>query len=206
MQALQAVSPENYSGKHWKHPGNYSYAADLHYVPVVAGVFGLTTTASATAPPLRAVAMEPSRFENQRITLTGQFRGRNLFGELPDAPARSRYDFVLRNAEGAIWVTGIRPKGKGFDLNVDARVDTSQWLSVTGVLKRDRGLVVLEARALATAQAPARPAVAELAPKAPAATARKALEAPAKSHKFIDCPRKPRLARPWRTRDRKSVV
>lgn len=37
MQALQAVSPEDYAGKYWKHPGNYSYAADLHFVPVVAG-------------------------------------------------------------------------------------------------------------------------------------------------------------------------
>jgi hypothetical protein len=52
-------------------------------------------------------------------------------------------------------VTGLRPKGKGFDLNVDARVDTSQWLQVSGVVRRDRGLVLVEAKTITTAQAPA---------------------------------------------------
>jgi hypothetical protein len=80
---------------------------------------------------------------------------------LPAAPAKDKYDFVLRNSEGAVWVTGLRPKGKNFDLNVDARVDTSQWLQVNGTVKRDRGLVLLEAKTMASAQAPAaRPVVA----------------------------------------------
>ena len=41
----------------------------------------------------------------QRVTITGQYSGRNLTGDLPDAPARSRYDFVLRSADAAIWVS-----------------------------------------------------------------------------------------------------
>jgi hypothetical protein len=83
--------------------------------------------------------------------LTGQFGGRNLFGDVPASPAKDKYDFVLRNTEGAVWVTGLRPKGKGFDLNVDARVDTSHWLQVSGVIKRDRALVVLEAKTISAA-------------------------------------------------------
>ena len=66
---------------------------------------------SVTTPPLRAVAMEPTRFENQTITIVGQFRGRNLFGDLPEAPAQHRYQFVLRSGDAALWVMGVPPKG-----------------------------------------------------------------------------------------------
>jgi hypothetical protein len=51
-------------------------------------------------------------------------------------------------------VTGLRPRGKGFDLNVDARVDTSNWVEVTGVVKQERGLVTLEATKIAAARPP----------------------------------------------------
>jgi hypothetical protein len=60
----------------------------------------------------------------------------------------------LRGTEGAIWVTGLRPRGRGFDLDVDRRVDTDQWLDVTGTVVRDRGLVRIEAAQLAAAKAP----------------------------------------------------
>jgi hypothetical protein len=108
----------------------------------------------ATTPVTRAVTLEPWKFSGRSITLTGSFRGRNLFGDLPDSPGKSRYDFVLRGTEGAIWVTGLRPRGKGFDLDVDRRVDTGRWLEVTGVLVHERGLVRLEATRLALGQAP----------------------------------------------------
>jgi hypothetical protein len=99
----------------------------------------------ATTPSLRALALEPWKFQGQSVTLLGQFRGRNLFGDLPDAPKKSRYDFVLKVADAAVWVTGLRPRGRGFDLNVDARVDTSAWVHVTGAVKHERGLVSIEA-------------------------------------------------------------
>ena len=66
-----------------------------------------------TAPPLRAVAMEPARFEGQNITIVGQFRGRNLFGDLPEAPAQNRYQFVLRSSDAALWVMGVQPQRQG---------------------------------------------------------------------------------------------
>lgn len=37
MQAIKAVTVENFGGKFWKHPGNYLYAREVHLVPVVAG-------------------------------------------------------------------------------------------------------------------------------------------------------------------------
>ena len=131
-------------------------------------VLNITSVAKAepeSTPTIRSVALEPWKYDGQSISLTGQFGGRNLFGDVPAAPARDKYDFVLRTTEGAVWVTGMRPKGKGFDLNVDARVDTSRWLQVSGVVKNDRGLVMIEAKTMATANAPAaRPVVVEAPP------------------------------------------
>jgi hypothetical protein len=75
----------------------------------------------------------------------GNFRGRNLYGDLAGAPGVGPYDFVLRGSEGAIWVTGLRPRGRGFDLDVNRRVDTNRWLEVTGRVVREDGLVRLEA-------------------------------------------------------------
>jgi hypothetical protein len=122
-----------------------------------------------TTPSIRALALEPWKFVGQRVTLVGNFRGRNLFGDLPDSPAVGRYDFVLRGAEGSVWITGLRPRGKGFDLDVDRRVDTNRWLTVTGIVSHERGLVRIAAATLEAAVAPDdRPAVAETpAEKAP---------------------------------------
>ena len=140
--------------EHWPMPGE-------ELVISVTSVAKVTTDSAAT---IRSIALEPWKYEGQTVTVTGQFGGRNLFGDVPASPAKDKYDFVLRNTEGAVWVTGLRPKGKGFDLNVDARVDTSHWLQVSGVIKRDRALVVLEAKTITAAEAPAARPVAEEAP------------------------------------------
>ena len=55
-------------------------------------------------PSIRAIVLHPSRYLDQKVTVTGQFGGTNLLGDLPDAPGKSRYDFVLRSADAAIWV------------------------------------------------------------------------------------------------------
>ena len=117
----------------------------------------VTAVAEATAPPVvsvRALALEPWRYAGQKVTVTGNFRGRNLFGDLPGTPGKSRYDFVIRGAEGAAWVTGLEPKGRGFELDVDRRVDTDQWLDVTGVVVYERGLVRIDASEVIAAKAP----------------------------------------------------
>lgn len=109
----------------------------------------ITSAVSPTQPPttpsIRSIVLTPSRFVDQKVTVTGQFAGRNLFGDLPDAPGRSRYDFVLRSTDAAIWVTGVQPKGKGFNLSLDARLDTGRWLEVTGTVRESRGLQWVEA-------------------------------------------------------------
>jgi hypothetical protein len=153
--------------------GRYDNKPDPEHWPMPGEELVLSVTSVAKAAPdgaatVRSIALEPWKYEGQMVTVTGQFGGRNLFGDVPASPAKDKYDFVLRNPEGAVWVTGLRPKGKGFDLNVDARVDTSHWLQVSGVIKRDRALVVLEAKTITAAEPPAaRAAVVDDAPAPP---------------------------------------
>jgi hypothetical protein len=135
---------------------------------LVLNITGVGTAQLATTASVRGLALQPWRFEGQKVTVVGQFRGRNLFGDLPSAPAKSRYDFVLRSADAAIWVTDLRPRGRGFDLSVDARVDTGRWLQVTGVVAQDRGLVTITGTTVAAATAPeAEPVEEEAAPPPP---------------------------------------
>jgi hypothetical protein len=117
----------------------------------------IVATAVAPAPPaisasIRAIVLNPSRYIDQKVAITGQFSGRNLLGDLPDAPARSRYDFVLRSADAAIWVANMRPKlrdpsGKEVELALDSRLDSSRWLNVRGTVQQGRGLQWIDAEA-----------------------------------------------------------
>jgi hypothetical protein len=130
--------------------------------PKAGEVTAIIATAVTSAPPppapsIRAIVLNPSRYLDQKVTITGQYSGRNLLGDLPDAPAKSRYDFVLRSADAAIWVINMRPKGKDFDLALDARIDTNRWLTLRGTVQEGRGLQWLDAEAgtLALARPPA---------------------------------------------------
>lgn len=110
---------------------------------------------AASAPTVRAIALAPEQFDNRPVTLVGRFKGRNLYGDLPRGVAKSKWDFVLQSADGALWVTGMRPKGKDFDLNPEARVDTGRWLEVKGTVQRDGSAVWVAAESLRLAAAPA---------------------------------------------------
>src|SRR5204862_253918 len=72
---------------------------------------------------IRAIVLNPSRYLDQKVAITGQFSGRNLLGEMPDAPGKSRYDFVLRSTDAAVWISNMRPRlkdanGKEFELGL----------------------------------------------------------------------------------------
>lgn len=121
----------------------------------------------AVTPSLRALALQPWRFEGQTVTIVGQFRGRNLFGDLPSAPGKSRWDFVLRSADAAVWVTDLQPRGRGFVLSVDARVDTGRWLQVSGTAALTRGLPTIAGLSLAEAEPEAAPPAEDDAPPPP---------------------------------------
>lgn len=112
-----------------------------------------TAVAPATTPAqasIRAIVLNPSRYLEQKVSVTGQFSGRNLLGEMPDAPGKTRYDFVLRSTDAALWITNMRPRvkdvnGKDMELGLDARIDTGRWLTVRGTVQQSRGLLLLDA-------------------------------------------------------------
>ena len=131
----------------WPKPGE-------ELILILGGSAPPPTAVNATAPPLRALAMEPARFEGQTVTIVGQFRGRNLYGELPEAPAKGKYEFVLRSADAALWVIGIQPKGKGFNFDPGKRIDTGRWVTVQGTVRSARGLTWLEGTSIELAPRP----------------------------------------------------
>jgi hypothetical protein len=112
----------------------------------------IASTSFPPAPSIRAIELYPSRYLDERVTISGQFAGRNLLGDLPDAPGKSRYDFVLRSTDAAIWITNMRPRakdqnGRDVELSLDARIDTARWVQVSGKVMEGRGLQWIDAEA-----------------------------------------------------------
>lgn len=135
-------------GERWPRPGEEIV---LH----VTSAGPPPASAGSSAPPIRHVALDPGRYDGTAITVVGQFRGRNLYADLPEAPTSERDDFVLRSGDAALWVTGLRARGKGFNFDTTRRVDTGRWLRVSGTVRQGRGLVWMEGAKIELADAPA---------------------------------------------------
>jgi hypothetical protein len=118
-------------------------------------------------PTLHAIAVAPDRYAGKIVTVTGRFRGLNLFGDLPQPVAKSRWDFVIQSADAAVWITGLRPRGKDFDLDINSRVDSRRWVEVKGVVRHEGTLLWIEATAISGATAPAEAPVEVTVPPPP---------------------------------------
>jgi hypothetical protein len=153
---LRALS-QRVLGKNWPSFGE---------LPIL--VVDAVTTPDEGAASVRAIALSPDRFADATVTLIGRFRGRNLFGDLPAAPGKSQWDFVIQSADAALWVTGQRPRGKDFDLRLDSRVDTGRWLEVSGTVRTDGVRAWVESTSVRLSTAPEeRPAEVVEVPAAP---------------------------------------
>jgi hypothetical protein len=135
---------EGREADHWPKPGE----------ELIVRVSNVSEAQTATTASVRSLTLEPWKFDGQTVTIVGNFRGRNLFGDLAGSPNKSKFDFVLRGTEGAIWVTNLRPKGDKFDLDINRRVDSDRWLEVTGKVVHDRGLVSIDGARVRLAKAP----------------------------------------------------
>ena len=87
----------------------------------------------------------PAEYAGKTVRIRGQFRGRNLFGDLPAGTERSRDDWVLKDGDRALWVTGKAPRGKGFSLDPAYKGDGVRWLLVAGKPEVANGIVYLRA-------------------------------------------------------------
>ena len=103
----------------------------------------------------RRILDEPSAFSGKTARIMGQFRGRNLFGDLPANSARTKDAWVLKDGDTAMWVTGKLPKGDGWKLDLDYKGDTKNWLEVEGKPEVVNGIVHLKASKVFMTRPPA---------------------------------------------------
>jgi hypothetical protein len=108
----------------------------------------IVESALPQAPSLRALALAPQQYEGRDVTLVGRFKGANLYGDLPQGVGKSKWDFVLQSADAAVWITGLRPRGRGFELDPTRRLHTGRWLQVTGTVRRDGPQVWIDGRSI----------------------------------------------------------
>lgn len=87
----------------------------------------------------------PPPGQRRRGVVVGQFRGRNLFSDLPRESRRRPTDWVLKDGDTALWVTGRPPRGEGFALDPDYMPDTARWLEVSGTAEVVGGVLYLRA-------------------------------------------------------------
>jgi hypothetical protein len=106
---------------------------------------------------LRELVKDPTPHLGKQVVVLGKFRGSNLYGDLSIKDKRTPRDFVIKVADSAIWVTGRRPRGKGFRLDPSKRRDTGEWLRVVGEPFEEQGRVYLRAAKIEKAEEPADP-------------------------------------------------
>mgnify|MGYP000325742866 CR=1 FL=1 len=100
------------------------------------------------------ILQEPAAYLGKKTRIFGQFRGRNLFGDLPAASARGKDDWVLMDGDTAIWVMGKAPKGDGWKLDPDYKGDSKSWLEVEGKAEVVNGIVYLKAASVMMSRPP----------------------------------------------------
>src|SRR5712691_144619 len=115
---------------------------------------GPSVAAEATSFKLPELIANPEAVKGRRVRVVGQFRGRNLYGDLPAPSFRHRLDWVLKDERTAVWVTGRAPSGRDFKLDPDVRDDARTWLEVVGRAVLRDGQVVVRADKVALVPAP----------------------------------------------------
>ena len=122
-------------------------ASALPSAPVIA--------ADATTLKLPDLIADPDAVKGRLVRVVGQFRGHNLYGDLPTASFRHRLDWVLKDERAAVWVTGRPPRGRDFKLDPNVQDDARSWLEVVGRAVVRDGQVVVRADKIALVPAPA---------------------------------------------------
>jgi hypothetical protein len=116
---------------------------------------------------LEDLVRRPGQWDGRQVRVVGQFRGANLFGDLPSASRRKSSDWVLKDDVFAVWVTRKKPEGKGWKLDAKLRRDTGKWLAVEGRVRSFGGVVYISAAEVALTKAPSPTAEAKAPPPPP---------------------------------------
>jgi hypothetical protein len=147
-----------------------------HWPRISITVWGIT---DMTPPPgtqrkreykgasLESLVMNPGEKDGQTVRVIGQFRGKNLFGDLPVRSQRMSSDWVIKDDAFAVWVSGKRPKGPGWELDAGLKRDTGRWIEVVGRVETRNGITYLKAVQVALASPPSPTAKADAPPPPP---------------------------------------
>jgi hypothetical protein len=103
---------------------------------------------------LESLVRSPGERDGQMVRVVGQFRGRNLFRDLPASSQMRSNDWVLKNDIFAVWITGRRPRGDGFRLDGTLKRDTGKWLEVVGKVRTRRDTTYIDALQVRLVSAP----------------------------------------------------
>jgi len=155
-----------YMGRQVEVVGRFSSASDASFAGQ-SGPRGRIDFWEFTGPPekkdgdikasdvsLESLVRSPGQRDGQMVRVIGQFRGRNLFRDLPATSQLKSNDWVLKNDIFAVWVTGQRPRGDGFRLDGTLKRDTGKWLEVVGKVLTRRGTTYIDAVAVRLTDAP----------------------------------------------------
>jgi hypothetical protein len=104
---------------------------------------------------LEDLVTKPDQYDGKAVTVRGQFRGGNLFGDMPSASRQRSSDWVLKDDVFAVWVSGKKAKGPGWTLDPDLRRDTGKWLQVTGRVLVRSHVVTIQATDVVLSRPPA---------------------------------------------------
>jgi Bacterial Ig-like domain len=104
---------------------------------------------------LEDLVTKPERYDGKTVNVRGQFRGENLFGDLPSSSRDRSSDWVIKDDMFAVWVTGKKSKGAGWNLDASLKRDTGKWLQVMGRVRVRNRVVTLEAIDVVLSKPPA---------------------------------------------------
>jgi hypothetical protein len=116
---------------------------------------------------LEALVSRPGSRDGQTLKVVGMFRGRNLYGDLPVRTQRSSSDWVIKDELFAVWVSGKKPKGSGWELDASLKRDTGRWIEVIGRPTTVNGVTYLRAIEVNLTTAPSATARVEAPPPPP---------------------------------------
>lgn len=94
---------------------------------------------------LESLLANPGKNDGKTVRVFGQFRGRNLFGDLPSRSQASSDDWVIKDDLFAVWVSGKKSKGQGWALDASLKRDTGKWMEVVGRVETRNGVVYIRA-------------------------------------------------------------
>jgi len=114
---------------------------------------------------LEDLVSKAGKLDGRNVRVVGKFRGRNLFGDLPARSVRDSSDWVIKDDVFAVWVTGKKPKGSGWELDPGLKRDTNKWIEVVGRPETVENVTYIRALQVVLSSAP-RP-TAEAAPPPP---------------------------------------